>query len=222
MPLTIHILDQTDRGATIKESFTGACGSDEVRVEHIQSDCETQPGCDLALVHGNDQAVLGRWCKKAKLVVLYTGGSPRADADEFWIQRPLQRGGDLSTEEYQSLVALARDPDEVPAILRADKPGLKEEWRDVLIRIVVLGWIFRDSSRVSRLSDADRRLLVTNCMNKALPKDPLTLDKSDVEKLDTLRKRFDVPIDSKVPADRFAGAVDDLYDTARKLLGALR
>ncbi len=222
MLLTIHILDQTDRGETIKRGFHDACEGDDLRVEHIQSDSETQPGCQLALVHGHDRAVLRDWCEKAELVVLYTGGNPRADADEFWIQRPLQKAGDLSTEEYRSLVAFARDRYDVPAILRADKPGLKEEWRDALIRFVLLGWIFRDSSRASRLSDADRRLLITNCVKKDLPKDPMTLDKSNVEKLEFHRKRFDVPIDSSVSAARLAGAADDLYDTARKLLGALR
>lgn len=224
MSLKIHILDQTDRGATIRQGFIDAsCGSDDIRVEHIQSDCETPPGCDMALVHGNDRAVLRRWCDsdKAKLVVLYTGGSPRADADELWIQRPLRKAGDLSPEEYQSLVAFARDGGDEPDILRRDKSELTSEWRDVLIRFVVLGWIFRDSSRASRLSDANRRMLISNYVNKALPK-PLTLDKSNVEKLDMLRKGFDVPVDSKDSAARFAGRAGDLYDAARQLLGELR
>lgn len=228
MPLTIHILDQTDRGATIKQALIGACGSDDILVEHIQSDCETQPGCDLALVHRTDRDDLREWYDKAKLVVLYTGGNPRADADVLWIQRPLDRADKLSPEEYRSLVAYARDGGDEPDILRRDNSKLISEWRDVLIRFVILVWIFRDSSRASRLSDANRRMLISNCVNKALPKPP-AFDKSNVENvdklcmlLDKLGNDFYVPVDSKDSAALFEGKAGDLQDTARKLLGALR
>jgi len=216
VPLTIHILDQTDRGAIITQGFIDACGIVDIRVEHIQDDCKTQPGCDLALVHGNDRAELRGWCDKAKLVVLYTGGNPRADADEYWIQRPLGKADDLFKEEYQSLVAFARGQGQVPDILRGDKAQLIQERRDRLIRLLVLGWICKDKSRATRLSANDRDKLM-----EGWPDIQLTEAKTDqsnlTKSLDALRKT--ASLSSPLEMTEFTKAAETLYQTVRRLLG---
>lgn len=216
MPVSIHVLDRTDRGRKIRDRLKSHMGTDD-KVLFIELQGEVTPGCDLALVHWNDREMFARWCepKAATRIVYYTGGNPRSDSEHLWIQRSVGNADALTQDEYGVLVRFARNLDNnaIPDILSPRKAESKEDSRSRLLRLVILGWVLRDESRVRRLSASARKTLLVASTSGS------EFDKALYEKLEQVRSCLE---NAEGSVNQLCAAGEPLYQAAKKALGELR